>query len=56
MICSALAAEGIDRLRLSVKKEKPSGFLFRGTTLSNIIVVLVLCKGDSDHLVTWPVT
>ena len=44
------------QLRLSVKKEKPSGFLFRGTTLSNMIVGLVLCKGDSDHLVTWPVT
>ena len=43
-------------LKLSVKKEKPSGFLFRGTTLSNIIVGLVLCKGENDHHISWPVT
>ena len=48
--------QGGYQLRLSVKKEKPSGFLFRGTTLSNMIVGLVLCKGEFDHLVDWPVT
>ena len=37
------------RLKLSVQKEKPSGFLFRAMTLSNMMVGLALCKGDYDH-------
>ena len=45
------------RLKLSMKKEKPSGHqqLF-GMTLSNLIVGLVLCKGEADQKLSWPVT
>ena len=45
------------RLKLSMKKEKPSGFLrFGGVTLSNLIAGLVLCRGEADHKLSWPVT
>ena len=44
------------RLKLSVQKEKPSGFLFGAMTLSNMMVGLALCKGEYDHHLEWPVT
>ena len=44
------------RLKLSMQKEKPSGYLFGAMTLSNMIVGLVLCKGEYDKYLEWPVT
>ena len=44
------------RVKLSVQKEKPSGFLFGAMTLSNMMVGLALCKGEYDNQLEWPVT
>ena len=43
------------RLKLSVQKEKPSGYLFGAMTLSNMMVGVALCKGEYDHHLEWPV-